>query len=120
MDEPDKLVRRIVETISAFERRQMSVSPQSVAVTLGPGSVVVTLQGVTSPAERDFARDREGRRLLERFYEEVFEASRPVFETAVADALERAVERSKLTVDAESGSAVILISLGAEGKAAGA
>ena len=90
----------------------MSVSPASVAVSLGPDSVVVTLQGVTAPAEREYARDRDGKRLLERFYEEVFDASRPVFETAVADVLSRPVERSKLSVDAESGSAVIIVALG--------
>jgi uncharacterized protein YbcI len=112
MDESDKLAQRIVEIISTFEKRQMSVSPVAVAVTLAPESIVVTLQGITSPAERDYARDREGKRLLDRFYEEVFEVSRPVFETAVADVLGCSIERSKLTVDAESGSAVILISLG--------
>jgi phosphoenolpyruvate carboxykinase (GTP) len=112
MDGSDKLARRIAEIIGTFERRHMSVSPVAVAVTLGAESVVVSLQGVTSPAERDFAKDREGKRLLDRFYEEIFEVSRPVFETAVADVLGRTIERSTLTVDARRGSAVILISLG--------
>jgi uncharacterized protein YbcI len=117
MDEPGTLTQRIVDAIAAFENQQMSISPESISVHLSPSSVVVTLQGVTCPAERNCARDKEGRQLLERFYTEAFDATRPVLETAIAGILTRQIERSSLVVDAKSGTGVILVSLAGQNAA---
>ena len=111
MDTQERLKERVVEAVSAFQRDQMSVSPDSVSVDFHSNCVVVTLQGASCPAVRDYARDPRGCELLGRFYEEVFNATKPTLEMTITEILERPIRRSKLTVDAESGDGVILFAL---------
>jgi uncharacterized protein YbcI len=111
MDTPGQLKQRVVDAVGAFQRDQMSVSPESVTVDFHSNRVVVTLQGASSPAERAYARERSGREMLETFYDALFGAVKPTLETAIAEILGRPVQRSRLTVDAESGDGVILFTL---------
>ena len=111
MDTQERLKERVVEAVSAFQRDQMSVSPESVSVDFHSHCVVVTLQGASCPAERDYARERRGREMLGRFYEELFNATKPALELAIAEILGRPVQRSRFTVDSESGDGIILFTL---------
>jgi len=73
--------------------------------------VVITLSGVTCPAEREYARDAQSRDLLDRVYGETYRVTKPVLESAIQHLLGRCVERSRLDVDPESGDGTILVSL---------
>lgn len=114
MDKEDRLKQEIVKVVTRFESDQMSVRPESVSVTLQARALLVTLQGTTCPAEKNYARGRRGRELLERLYGEVFDTAKPILEAAIEGILEQKVERSRLSVDTGSGDGVILFTLGAK------
>ncbi len=61
MDKEDRLKQEIVKVVTRFESDQMSVRPESVSVTLQPKALLVTLRGTTCPAEKNYARGRQGR-----------------------------------------------------------
>lgn len=109
MDTQESLKQRVVEAVVKFEKDQMSVTPESVSVDFHPNAVVVTLQGATCPAEKQYARNKQARALLEGFYSQVFDATKPILEASIEDILGHRVERSRLSVDPESGDGVILI-----------
>jgi len=111
MDKQERLKQQVMDAVGTFQRNQMLVSPESVSVDFHSHSVVVTLQGASCPAERDYARERRGREMLGRFYEELFNATKLTLEMAITEILGRPIRRSKLTVDAESGDGVILFAL---------
>ncbi len=114
MDKEDRLKQEIVKVVTRFESDQMSVRPESVSVTLQARALLVTLRGATCPAEQNYARGRQGRELLERLYGEVFDTAKPILEAAIEGILEQKVERSRLSVDTESGDGVILFTLAGE------
>ena len=111
MDNQESVKQRVVEAVVKFEKDQMSVTPESVSVDFHPNAVVVTLQGAMCPAEKQYARNKQARALLEGFYSQVFDATKPILEASIEDVLGQRVERSRLSVDPESGNSVILVML---------
>lgn len=114
MNNEDRLKQRIVEAVSSFQRDQLAVTCESIAVDVHTDTLVVTLRGATCPAERNYARDREAQTLLERFYGELFDVIRPVLEARIQAILGRQVQGSRLSIDPESGAGVILLTLASE------
>jgi len=114
MDEQDQLRQQITEAVSDFQKAQMAVSCESVAVDFHDETLVVTLTGTTSPAERNYARDPRARELLERFYHQLFEVIKPILEAKIQEITRRQVRRSQLNIDPESGTGVILVTLTGE------
>ena len=115
-DRRKSLKRRIADEITRFEADQMRVRPEGVMVEISDEKVVVTMRGVACRAEKEFARDSEARALLDRFHNDVFDAAKDALERAVADILGRRVLRSRLAVDAESGTGIITFSLDQPGE----
>ena len=68
MNKQDRLKKQIIEAVNDFQRSQLAVTCESMAVDIHPDTLVVTLRGAMCPAERDYARDREARELLKRSY----------------------------------------------------
>jgi uncharacterized protein YbcI len=114
MDREDRLKQEITQVVTRFESDQMSVRPEPVSVTLQPRALLVTLRGTTCLAEKNYARGERGRELLGRLYAEVFDTAKPILEAAIEGILGQKVDRSMLSVDAESGDGVILFALGAK------
>ncbi len=114
MGKEDRLKQEVVKVVTRFESDQMSVRPESVSVTLQPRALLVTLRGTTCPAEKNYARGRQGRELLEKLYGEVFDTAKPILEAAIEGVLGQKVDRSRLSVDTESGDGVILFTLAGE------
>jgi uncharacterized protein YbcI len=92
----------------------MSAASESVEVDIHSESVVVTLRGLTCPAERDYARHRDGKALLERLHGDLYDAIKPVLETRIEGILGRQVLSSRLRTDPEAGIGVILLTLASE------
>ena len=107
--EEQEIHRRIAEAVTAFQQSQISGAQCSINVSMQSDAVVITLRGVMSPAEKNYAKDRKARRLLERFYEELFDTTRPMLETSVQEILGQRVKRSRFAVDPESGDGVIVV-----------
>ncbi len=114
MNEQDQLKQQIVQAVSSFQRNQLAVTCESIAVDFHSDNLVVTLRGATCPAERDLARDKKARELLERFYSELFDVIKPILEAKIQEILRRQIRRSRLNIDPESGAGVILLTFAGE------
>jgi uncharacterized protein YbcI len=66
------IAQQIAQAAVAFERRRTGHTPQSVAVVLGEGTLVVTLNGALSRAEQALARTADGAARLQEFHRQLF------------------------------------------------
>jgi uncharacterized protein YbcI len=66
------IAQQIAQAAVAFERKRTGHTPQSVAVVLGEGTLVVTLNGALSPAERALARTPGGAARVQEFHRQLF------------------------------------------------
>jgi uncharacterized protein YbcI len=78
------VAHQIAEAASAFEQRRTGRAPESVAVVLSEGTVVVTLYGALSPAEQALARSQEGAAQLQEFHRQLFQDSAGELRAAIA------------------------------------
>ena len=111
MEQEDKLKQRIEEAVAKLSCDCMGVTPKSVVADVHSRSVLVTLQGIIPPVERDCAKEPESRELVEKCYNSVFDVSKRTFESALENILGRAVRSSMLRVDLESGDGVMLFNI---------
>jgi uncharacterized protein YbcI len=115
MDTKYDFKQQVREAVSSFQSTQLAATCESIDVDCHADTLVVTLRGATSPVERDLARDKSARKLLETFYSELFDAIKPDLEAKVQEIIGWQVQRSRLNIDPESGAGVILFTF--EGKA---
>jgi uncharacterized protein YbcI len=73
MDLPNwTTAQRIAQAATAFEDRQTGHLPQSVSVVLREDTLVITLQGVLSPAEKALAKSPTGAVEVQEFHRQLF------------------------------------------------
>jgi len=73
MDEPDStMAQQIGRAAIAFEQQRTGHGPKSVTVVLSEDTLVITLHGALSPAERALARSPAGAAQVEQFHRELF------------------------------------------------
>ena len=114
MNEQNQLKQQIIEAVSSFQKDQMAVTCESITVNFHTDTIVVTLDGASCPAEKDYAQDREARELLERFYGELFDVIKPILEARVQEILGRQIRQSRLNIYPQSGAGVIVLALASE------
>src|SRR5437763_9350129 len=109
-DEPDgpasSRARQIARAACAFERQRTGQVPRSVTVVLSDDTLVITLHGVLSPAEREVARSTAGAAQVQEFHRELFlNACAPL-----RQAIERitGVEVRQATVDVETATGTVV------------
>ena len=114
MNGQNRLEQQIIEAVSSFQKDQMAVTCESITVNFHTDTIVVTLDGASCPAEKDYAQDRESRELLERFYGELFDVIKPTLEARVQEILGRQIRQSRLNIYPQSGAGVIVLTLASE------
>lgn len=73
MDEPGRtLAEQIADAARAFERQRTGHGPESVTVILSDDTLVITLHGALSPAERAMARAPDGAAQVQEFHRQLF------------------------------------------------
>ncbi len=73
MLKPDStLAQQIAEAAIAFELRRTGHLPASATVVVSEDTLVVTLHGSLSPAEKDLARTPEGAARVQEFHRQLF------------------------------------------------
>jgi uncharacterized protein YbcI len=75
MTQPFSMAQQIAQTAIAFEEQRLGRRPTSVTVVLGGDTLVITMHGVLSPAERALAASPAGVRQLQVFHQELFQLS---------------------------------------------
>ena len=98
---------RIGEAVARFQRDKMGLNAASVEVDVHEAHILVTLNRVVSPAERESARDREVRELLEKLAAAAYEAVCGELESEVAQITGRPIAGSRISIDPLAGDAII-------------
>jgi uncharacterized protein YbcI len=76
MNKPDPTTaQQIAKAAIAFEQLRTGHLPRSVAVVLGEDTLVITLHGALSPAERDLAKTPAGAAQVQEFHRQLFNNS---------------------------------------------
>lgn len=112
-DSETSLKQAIVKIVTQFEQDQMHITPDLISVTLEPELLVVTLRGVTSQAETQLAKQEDGRLLLRDLFRRLFDSVKHDLERSIEHLLKQEVRQSRLDVDPEFGTGVLLFDLGA-------
>ena len=64
--------RQIAQAASTFEQRRTGHAPESVTVVLSEDTLVITLHGALSPAEKALAKSAEGAAQVQEFHRRLF------------------------------------------------
>ncbi|MFA5239885.1 MAG: Na-translocating system protein MpsC family protein [Phycisphaerae bacterium] len=100
--------RQIAEATTAFAKSNMPVTPDLVSVGIHPHCVIAALRAIIAPAEKNYAEKEKSCRLVEEFYDNIYNAEKKILETAVENILGRLIESSILWVEPKSGNGVIM------------
>ena len=79
------VAHRIAQLASDFEQRRSGRLPKSVTVVLSENTLVITLHGTLTPAERALAKSQEGAARVQEFHKHLFDNT--------ADALRQEIKR---------------------------
>ena len=73
MDKPNSTVaQQIAQAASAFEQQRTGNTPKSVTVVLSDQTLVITLHGALSEAERTLAKSPDGAAQIQDFHRQLF------------------------------------------------
>ena len=67
--------QQIAQAASAFEQQRTGHAPNSVTVVLSDDTLVITMHGVLSPAEKALAKTSEGAAQVQEFHRQLFASS---------------------------------------------
>jgi len=98
--------REIADAASEFQRRVTGHAPQSVAVALGEETLVITLFGALSPAEKVLARSAAGAAQVQEFHRQLFAASAEAFRREIGRITGREVKEAVAEVEPANGAVV--------------
>ena len=79
------MARQIADAATAFQKSQTGHAPESVSVVMDQETLVITLHGALSPAEKVMARNAGGAALVQEYHRQLFAGS--------SDALRREITR---------------------------
>lgn len=79
------VAHRIAKVASAFEKRRSGRAPKSVTVVLSENTLVITLHGTLTPAEKALAKSPEGAAQVQDFHKQMFDNT--------ADSLRQEIKR---------------------------
>jgi len=111
MEQEKQLQARVARVLMQFAEVHLRIKPRAALVDIHEHRIVVTLEDVVPPVERDYARDNRGHELLDKSYAGVFECTRQMAETELEQILGRTIKCSIMRVDPESGNALMVFSL---------
>ena len=98
------MTQRIAEAASAFQQQRTGHAPKSVTVVLSEDTLVITLHGALSPAEKAMARSPAGAAQVQEFHRQLF--------ATASDSLREEIKRIT-GVDVREGTAEIETMTGA-------
>jgi uncharacterized protein YbcI len=108
-----QLEAEISETLVRFEKEHMGRGPTESQVVILEDMVLVRLQGVLTPAERQLAADNSesGRMLIKQVRRELLEKARPLLEAIVLDVTGVPVKSLHADISTITGERIILFTL---------
>ena len=113
MDESNSTTaREIAEAASAFEQRQTGRVPKSVTVVLSQETLVITLHGALSPAEKALAQSPAGAAEVQEFHRQLFSNSSDSLRQEIQRITGVEVREKAVEVEPTAGAAVKVFTTG--------
>ena len=100
------IAQQIAEASSRFQRLSTGHSPNAVSVVLSEDTLVITLHGALSPAERALAQTTEGAAQMQEFHRQLFAASSESLRRDVTRITGRTVGEAAAEIETKTGSIV--------------
>jgi uncharacterized protein YbcI len=70
-----KMAKQIAQAAIAFEKKRTGHTPKSVTVVMSDNTLMITLHGALSPAERALAENPEGAAKVQNFHRQLFNSA---------------------------------------------
>ncbi len=113
MENPNlSMAQQVAEAAAAFEKARTGHTPQAVTVVLGGDTLVITLHGALSPAERALAKTPEGAAQVQDFHRQLFNNSADTLRAEIKRITGVNVREAKAEVETTTGTVVQVFSTG--------
>src|ERR1700756_3957704 len=100
MDQPQSaMAQKIAQAARASQHERTGHRPESVTVVQSQGTLVITLHGALSPAERTLAGSREGADKVQEFHRQLFNNSSQLLRKEIESITGVAVREAAAEVD---------------------
>ena len=106
------MAKRIARAATEFEQERTGQAPQSVTVVLSDDTLVITVHGALSRAERELARSTAGAVQVQEFHRELFLSSCGPLRQAIERITGVAVREAAAEVEPATGTVVRVFSTG--------
>jgi uncharacterized protein YbcI len=106
------MAQQIAQAVTSFERRRTGHAPSSVTVVLSENTLVITLHGTLSPAERALAKHSAGAAQVQEFHRQLFNASADELRAEIRRITGAEVREAAAEADPNSGTVVKVFSTG--------
>ena len=111
-DVDPKVAQRIAKAACAFEERRTGHAPRSVTVVLAADTLVVTLHGTLSEAEKLLARTPEGAAQVQEFHRRLFEDAAEPLREEIRHITGVAVREARAEIEPATGSVAQVFTTG--------
>ena len=102
----------LAQALQEFWDEYAGIRPTHVRVVSGEGAIVVWLEEVLSPAERQMASTQEGCKMLQELEERILEQARPQLQRLVEGAAGQESTLAEVHFDIANGSVLAFFQLG--------
>ena len=106
------MAQQIAQAASAFEQQRTGHAPESVAVILSENTLVITLHGALSPAEKALAKSPAGAAQVQEFHRQLFINSADTLRDEIKRITGVEVREATAEVEPTSGTVVQVFSTG--------
>jgi uncharacterized protein YbcI len=108
------MAQQVAQAAIAFERRRTGRAPGKVTVVLTHDTLVITLHGVLSPAEKALAKTSTGASQVEEFHQQLFANSSDELLAEIRRITGQEVREATAEIETSSGTVVKVFTTGTE------
>ena len=106
------MAQQVAKAAADFEKQRTGHTPDAVTVVLGGDTLVITLHGALSPAERALAQTPEGAAQVQNFHRQLFHTAADSLRQAIKRITGVEVREAKAEVETKTGTVVQVFSTG--------
>jgi uncharacterized protein YbcI len=106
------VAQQIAQAAIAFQKQRTGHEPQSVAVVLSGETLLITLHGALSPAEKQMAKSEEGAAKVQDFHRQLFATSAEELRLAIKRITGVEVREATTEVETTTGTVVQVFTSG--------
>lgn len=107
------MAQQIAQAASAFEHQRTGITPGTVTVVLSEDTLVITMHGTLSPAERALAQTAEGAARVQEFHRQLFTTSAEPLRQEIKRITGVEVREATAEVETATGTVVQVFTTGA-------